>query len=154
MMKTLIRHTAHSDFPRLLQIDQDSFPSGVAYDSAELSFFMNRAGAETIVLESSGTIVAFLIMEVHRNRRMANIVTLDVDKDHRRHGHATQLLKRSEQILTEYGVETYDLQVDVTNAGAIRFYELHGFETVRVLRDYYANGNDAYLMVKELVKDE
>jgi [ribosomal protein S18]-alanine N-acetyltransferase len=154
MMKTLIRHTADSDFPRLLQIDQDSFPTDVAYDSAELFYFMNRAGAETIVLESTGTIVAFLIMEVHRNRRMANIVTLDVDKDHRRLGHATQLLKRSEEILVEYGVEIYDLQVDVTNSGAIRFYKRHGFETVRVLRKYYANGNDAYLMVKELAKDD
>jgi [ribosomal protein S18]-alanine N-acetyltransferase len=154
MTKTLIRYTAHSDFPRLLQIDQDSFPRGVAYDSAELLYFMNRTGAETIVLEKTGTIVAFLIMEIHRNRRMANIVTLDVDKNHRRLGYATQLLRRTEEILASYGVEIYDLQVDVNNSGAIRFYKGHGFEMVRVLRRYYPNGNDAYLMVKELVKDD
>jgi ribosomal-protein-alanine N-acetyltransferase len=85
---------------------------------------------------------------------MANIVTLDVDKDHRRLGYATQLLRRTEEILASYGVEIYDLQVDVNNSGAIRFYKSHGFEMVRILRRYYPNGNDAYLMVKELVKDD
>jgi ribosomal-protein-alanine N-acetyltransferase len=150
MTKTLIRHAVRSDFPALLEIDVASFPSGVAYDSVELSYFMNRSGAETIVLEADASIVAFLIMEVHRNRRFATIVTLDVKEGHRRNGYATQLLVRSEEMLNNYGVEIYDLQVDVANTGAIRFYKRHGFETVRLLREYYANGNDAYLMVKEL----
>jgi ribosomal-protein-alanine N-acetyltransferase len=152
MTKTLIRHAVSTDFNTLLEIDVASFPSGVAYDSLELSYFMNRPGAETIVLEADGAIAAFLIMEVHRNGRFATIVTLDVKDGYRRQGYATRLLKRSEEILGTYGVELYDLQVDVTNSGAIRFYRSHGFEKVRLLREYYANGNDAYLMVKELPK--
>jgi len=111
---------------------------------------MDREGAETIVLEVDKTIVAFLIMEVLRNRRRATVVTLDVDERHRRNGYGSQLLKRSEQTLADYGVEIYDLQVDVTNRAAIIFYKKHGFENVRVLPNYYANGHDAYLMVKEL----
>jgi ribosomal-protein-alanine N-acetyltransferase len=152
MMKTLIRHATSSDFSALLEIDVASFPSGVAYDSVELSYFMNRPGAETIVLEADGAVAAFLIMEVHRNRRFATVVTLDVKNGHLRQGYATQLIERSEEILADYGVEVYDLQVDVSNAGAIRFYERHGFEPVRRLKHYYANGNDAYLMVKDLQK--
>ena len=38
----------------------------------------------------------------------------------------------------------------VTNHAAIDFYKKHGFGKVRTLRHYYANGNDAYLMVKQL----
>jgi ribosomal-protein-alanine N-acetyltransferase len=53
-------------------------------------------------------------------------------------------------MLVNYGVETYDLQVDVTNRPAIAFYKKHGFNTVRTLKNYYANGHDAFLMVKEL----
>jgi ribosomal-protein-alanine N-acetyltransferase len=151
-MKTLIRHATKFDFPILLKIDEASFPPDVAYDSVELSYFMHRHGAETIVLEVDNSIAAFLIMEVHPNRRIATLVTLDVREECRRRGYATQLLERSQGILTEYGVEMYDLQVDVGNHGAIQFYKAHGFKTVRVLRDYYANGNDAYLMVKELQK--
>ena len=151
MTKTLIRHAITTDFDFLLEIDEASFPRGVAYDAAELSYFMSRVGAETIVAEINGTIVAFLIMEVHRNHRTATIVTLDVRQSERRCGLGSQLLKRSEEILADYGVEAYDLQVDVTNEAAVRFYKKHGFKGVRTLRNYYANGNDAYLMVKDLM---
>jgi len=89
-------------------------------------------------------------MEIHHTRRAATIVTLDVCENHRRNGYASRLLKRSQEMLLDYGVEAYDLQVDVTNAGAIAFYKKHGFKTVKTLRKYYANGNDAFLMVKEL----
>jgi ribosomal-protein-alanine N-acetyltransferase len=153
MAKTLIRHAVAADFNTLLEIDEASFPGGVAYDAAELSYFMNRGGAETLVAEEDGGIVAFLILEVHRTRRSATIVTLDVRETHRRSGYGTRLLTRAEDILIDYGVEGYDLQVDVTNRGAIRFYKKHGFQNVRTLQNYYANGNDAYLMVKELLKD-
>jgi len=149
MMKTLIRHAVPADFESLLAIDVSSFPGGVAYDATELAYFMNHEGAETIVLEADGKIVAFLIMEIHRNRRSATIVTLDVCENERRNGYGTQLLRRSEEMLIDFGVEGYDLQVDVTSTGAIAFYKKHGFTTVRTLRRYYANGNDAFLMVKE-----
>jgi [ribosomal protein S18]-alanine N-acetyltransferase len=149
MTKTLIRHAIPADFESLLAIDVSSFPGGVAYDATELAYFMNHEGAETIVLEANGKIVAFLIMEIHRTRRAATIVTLDVCENERRNGYASRLLKRSEEMLLDYGVEAYDLQVDVTNAGAIAFYRKHGFKTVKTLRKYYANGNDAFLMVKE-----
>jgi ribosomal-protein-alanine N-acetyltransferase len=150
MAKTLIRHAVPADFGTLLEIDQASFAGGVAYDAAELSYFMNRNGAETLVLEEDGRIVAFLILELHRTRRSGTIVTLDVCEGFRRMGYGTELLNRAEDILCEYGAEAYDLQVDVTNRGAITFYRKHGFRTVRTLRQYYSNGNDAYLMVKEL----
>ena len=111
MTKTLIRHAVTRDFQSLLEIDEASFPGGVAYDAAELAYFMNRHGAETIVAELDGTIMAFLIMEVHRTHRTATIVTLDVRETHRRTGLGSELLKRSEEILTDYGVEAYDLQM-------------------------------------------
>jgi ribosomal-protein-alanine N-acetyltransferase len=151
MPKTLIRHAVQEDFQVLLEIDEASFPRGVAYDANELAYFMSRNGAETIVVEEDGAIVAFLIMEVHRNRRSATVVTVDVRENSRRKGYGSQLLKRGEEILHDYGIELYDLQVDVANCEAILFYKKHGFNLVRTLRKYYTNGHDAYLMVKELM---
>lgn len=151
MPKTLIRHAVREDFEVLLEIDEASFPRGVAYDANELAYFMNRAGSETIVLEENGTIVAFLIMELHRSRRSATIVTVDVQENVRRKGYGSQLLLRAEEILNDYGIEFYDLQVDVSNNKAILFYKKHSFNIVTTLRNYYANGHDAYLMVKDLM---
>ena len=149
-VKSLIRHALPTDFKILLEIDEASFPGGVAYNAAELSYFMHRDGAETLVAEEDGQIVAFVIVEIQTGRRRATVVTLDVRATHRRSGYGTQLLTRAEEILVDYGVEVYDLQVDVTNRGAIDFYKRHGFKMVRTLKNYYANGNDAFLMMKEL----
>ena len=150
MTKTLIRHATSQDFPALLEIDEASFPVGVAYSSNELAYFMNRPAAETLVLERDGSVAAFLIMDVKRRRKHATIITLDVRQDYRRHGYASRLIQRSQEILIGYGVETYDLQVDLENHGAIKFYEKHGFERADVLRNYYSNGHDAFLMTKKL----
>ena len=63
MPKTLVRRAASKDFPTLLSIDQNAFPPGIAYDSEELSWFMERENAHTFVAEAGGKIVGFLLME-------------------------------------------------------------------------------------------
>jgi ribosomal protein S18 acetylase RimI-like enzyme len=151
-MKTLIRHATGDDFPTLLSIDEASFPREIAYDCVELSFLTKRPGAETLVLEETGTIAAFLLMEVNRRRKRATLVTLDVRSEKRRKGYASNLIRHSESILQEYGVHTYDLQVDVRNEGAVLFYQKHGFQIERRLKKYYPGGHDAWLMVKKLLK--
>jgi len=151
MTNTTIRRATGADFPTLLEIDSASFPDGLAYDSDELSYFMNQPGAETWVLESEGSIAAFMIVDVDRRNRWITLVTLDVLQDYRRLGFGSILMKKSEEIALENNARNFRLQVDVTNAGAIRFYEKHQFQASRKLPHYYSNGNDAYLMIKRLV---
>jgi len=154
MSKTIIRHTTSEDFPVLLEIDAASFPEETAYSSKELSYFMNQAGAETIVLERGGTIAAFLIVEVDHRKRSGTVVTLDVREGCRRLGFGSQLIQRAEEIVTENDAWQFRLQVDVNNAGAIAFYEKHGFQRARKLNRYYADGHDAWLMIKTLRQDD
>jgi ribosomal-protein-alanine N-acetyltransferase len=150
MTKTLVRNAASADFPTLLKIDKASFPPGIAYDFVELSYFMRRKGARTLVAEVDGDIVGFLLLEIMSRRKAATLVTIDIRAEHRRKGYGTELLARSEQILREAAILRYELQVDTANADAMVFYRKHGFVIVNTLKGYYANGNDAYLMVKEI----
>src|SRR5207244_12597200 len=130
MAKTLIRHAVREDFETLLEIDEASFPGGVAYDADELSYFMTRDGAETIVAEEDGEIVAFIIMEVHRTRRTGTVITLDVREAYRRSGYGTKLLQRGEEMLVDYGDELWDLQLEVKNRSAIRCDQTHACNVV------------------------
>jgi ribosomal-protein-alanine N-acetyltransferase len=150
MTKTLVRNAVSADFPTLLKIDKASFPPGIAYDFVELSYFMRRKGARTLVAEVDGDIVGFLLLEIISRRRAATLVTIDIRAERRRNGYGTKLLDHSEQILREAAVSRYELQVDTANASALEFYRKHGFAIVNTLKRYYANGNDAYLMVKEI----
>ena len=150
MTKTHVRNAVSTDFPTLLKIDKASFPPGIAYDFVELSYFMRRKGARTLVAEVDGDIVGFLLLEIMSRRPTATLVTIDIRTEHRRKGYGTELLERSEQTLREASISRYELQVDTGNAGALEFYRKHGFVIVNRLKGYYANGNDAYLMVKEI----
>ena len=150
MTKTYVRSADSADFSTLLSIDRGSFPPGIAYSSAELSYFMRRPGAQTLVAEIDGEIVGFILVDVSPRRKAANMVTLDISARHRRKGYATELFLKSERVLIELAIERYELQVDVENASAIAFYRKHGFEMERTLKRYYANGNDAYFMSKAL----
>lgn len=111
---------------------------------------MSHPGSETLVLEEGGKIHAFLMMDVNHRRKTATLVTLDVLSDYRRQGHASELLSRSEQILADYGVTTYKLQVDTRNEAALAFYRKNGFEAQRLLRNYYPGERDAWEMIKRL----
>ena len=134
----------------LLSIDETCFPPEIAYDCHDLKHMMGRAGAETIVVEEDGGIRGFLLMDVDRSGKVATLVTLDVQSEHRRKGYASSLLSRSEQILVNHGVATYKLQVDTKNEAAITFYRRSGFEVERLLRKYYPGSRDAWQMVKKL----
>jgi ribosomal protein S18 acetylase RimI-like enzyme len=81
---------------------------------------------------------------------MATLITLDVRDGKRRQGYASSLLKHAEDLLSNYGVTQYDLEVDVQNESALAFYRKHGFETAKLLPHYYATGHDAWRMVKSL----
>jgi ribosomal protein S18 acetylase RimI-like enzyme len=149
-MKTQIRHSTSKDFPVLLSIDQACFPPDVAYDYMDMKHMMSRPGAETLVLEESGEIRAFLLIDIDHRRKSATLVTLDVLAEHRRRGYASILFSRSEEILKTHGVTHYSLQVDVHNDAAIAFYRKNGFKEERLLRKYYPGSRDAWQMTKKL----
>ncbi len=151
MSKSLIRHAAGTDFPTLLSIDKASFEPGIAYDSRELAYYMNRDGAATLVAEIDGRIAGFILLEIHRRKRTATVVTLDVLAENRRRGIGSQLLNASEEMLRNNEVRRCELQVDVNNRDAVGFYVKSGFEVVHLLPHYYSNGNDAYLMAKKIL---
>ncbi len=153
-MKRLIRRAVAADFPTLLAIDQSCFPPGVAYDRWELRYFMSQAGATNLVAEVEDQTVGFLVLDSEPEGRRATLVTLDVVEAHRNTGIGSLLLDRSEELLRKQEISRYRLQVDISNEGAIAFYQKHGFRTHQTLSGYYSNGADAYLMEKEIVSSQ
>jgi len=49
-----------------------------------------------------------------------------------------------------YDAKEVYLEVRVSNTPAIRLYEKLGFKIVKVLEGYYSDGENAYLMAREL----
>ncbi|EWG07341.1 MAG: ribosomal-protein-alanine acetyltransferase [Candidatus Aramenus sulfurataquae] len=79
--------------------------------------------------------------------KKGHVVSIAVLEKFRNQGIGSALLDASIKSMKEdYGAEEVYLEVRVTNYPAISLYEKFGFTKVKVLKHYYADGEDAYLM--------
>src|SRR5271166_6351061 len=117
-----IRDYRAADFDRLWQIDQLCFPDGIAYTQMELSGFIMKRNAITLVAEAQaantgesgpssqdtdtcagpGRIVGFAVAHPIRGR-IGRILTLDIISHARRFGLASHLMQEIERRLREAG---------------------------------------------------
>jgi ribosomal-protein-alanine N-acetyltransferase len=150
-----IRDYRAADFYRLWQIDQMCFPPGIAYTQMDLTGFVTRRKAITLVAEFAngnelaGRIAGFAVAQPMR--KIGRILTLDILPEARRFGLATRLMQESEQRLRAAGCDQVYLETAVTNESALLLYQKLGYEILRTLPLYYpTHALDAYLMGKGL----
>jgi ribosomal-protein-alanine N-acetyltransferase len=150
-VQTLIRESHERDFERLWAIDQACFDAALAYSRAELRFYMRLPGAFTLVAESDGAILGFVVARAMRNG-IGHIITIDVLEAARRAGTGSLLLAAAEDQLRQAACRAVTLETAVDNLAAISFYQRHAYSILRTLRGYYSNGLDALVMQKRLQK--
>ncbi len=80
----------------------------------------------------------------------AEVLTLGVSPDARRHGLASALLRQAMTTLASHGARALFLEVSDCNLPAISLYRKAGFTDAGRRRNYYADGSDAYVMCREL----
>ena len=148
-----IREFRKPDFRRLWEIDQACFVSGIAYSQEELAYYMTRRTAFTIVAEDpESKIVGFLVGQCVkvRGEQVGHIITIDILPEARRARLGTELMSVAEKRLADAGCGRISLEVAVDNAGAIAFYQRHGYSISRTVPRYYNNELDALEMEKQL----
>ncbi len=85
------------------------------------------------ILFEKGEIARIAIIPQLQNKGIGNILLNDA-------------LKR----MIEQNVISFSLEVRVSNEAAIRLYEKNGFSKKLIKKGYYQDGEDAYLMLKEI----
>jgi ribosomal-protein-alanine N-acetyltransferase len=142
----VVRDLLAADLDEAWALDQRCFEAGIAYSHAEIWSFFARPGSVALAAERDGRFEGFAIAE--RRGVRGHVITIDVAETARRRGVGRRLFSALFARLEDAGAREIRLEVDVRNAGAIRFYESLGFDRTRVLRGYYGKGLDAYEMVK------
>jgi len=159
----IVRQYCARDFDRLWQIDQLCFPEGIAYTQMDLTGFIMKRNAITLVAEThetlegkrqdtaSGDRITGFVIAYRLRGQVARIATLDILPEARRLGLASRLMQECEQRLRAAGcVEVY-LETAVNNEAALRLYRKLGYEIVRVLPEYYSSHSlDAFQMAKRI----
>ena len=163
-----IRDFRPADFETLWRIDQTCFAPGIAYSRRELTFYMQRRGAFTLIamngragavvrsvsLEASDStasedsVAGFIVAEADRGS--GHIITIDVIAAARRAGVGSLLLQSAEGRLERSRCSLVELETAVDNVSALSFYKRHGYSVVATAPRYYSNGLDALVLQKGL----
>ncbi len=81
----------------------------------------------------------------------ARILMLATTEKYRSLGIGSELIENFVQTCRNYGIITVRLEVRIDNKRGIEFYQRHGFIVTSILRNYYSDGSDAYVMWKQLI---
>jgi len=145
----VIREFRPAEFLELWRIDQACFEAQFAYSQKELAWYMRRPGAFTLVAEDAGKTVGFVTASPTKPQT-GHIITIDIVEAARRGGVGSELLRAAEERLRAGGAERVQLEVAVSNTGAIHFYQRRGYGVVRTLPRYYNGELDGLLMEKAI----
>lgn len=174
-MRFTVRDYRREDFNIIWEIDQACFPPGISYSRYELSYYLRRSGAFSLIAESwieegntaesesaaseiapsaakvdGHEILGFLVAESNR-RGVGHVITLDVRSGARKHGVGSQLLEAAETRLQSAKCNSVRLETAVDNVSALGFYKRHGYDVIKTIPRYYSNGVDALLLEKNLL---
>lgn len=156
----IIRNARMDDIDEIMRINRLTLPENYPY-----YFFVEHLKeyglAFFVAVTNEGKIVGYIMPRIEWGFsnlkqlptlvRKGHVVSIAVLEEYRRKGIGTALLESSMRSMkNEYNADEVYLEVRVSNYAAIRLYEKLGFKKVKVLKSYYADGEDAYLMARPL----
>lgn len=142
----MIRQLKKEDLDSVLKLEKDLFLEDAWTEQMFMDEMNQNPYANIYVYELDNEIVGYFdLLVAYESAEIANI---GVSKKHQHLGIGTQMMKFIEQLVQESNCENFSLEVRMSNENAIHLYEKFGFEIVSFRKKYYADGEDAYLMVK------
>jgi ribosomal protein S18 acetylase RimI-like enzyme len=144
-----IRLATIADLDELEWLEDNVFVQD-RYHRAQLRYLLSEAYATTHVAVEGAQIVGWAIMLWKRKSHVGHLHSLGVRREWQGHGIGPKLLDLIEAEATERGCDRVSLYARATNEQAIRVYSRRGYETVKVIKDYFVDGGTGLRMMKHL----
>jgi ribosomal-protein-alanine N-acetyltransferase len=143
-----LRRARRRDIATVAAIEDASFP-----DPWKEEIFLEALecyGAAFFVAEYADRIVGFVTaaLEDTGTEIYGHIMNIAVDHQFRSKGIGTKLVARIELECLIAGATAMQLEVRQSNRAAQEFYQRIGYQQALTIAGYYANGEDAVLMIK------
>ncbi len=143
-----IERMQREDLQHVMAIEKEAFP-----DPWHESFFKrelrkDRKHAYLYVAKLHRKVIGFIVFYIISGE--GHIYNIAVDTAYRRHGIGKYLLESALEIIEKNGVDEVFLEVSVTNTAALELYKKYHFQVFGVRKRYYSNGDDAYVLRKEM----
>ncbi len=143
-----IRKFKLSDLAGVMEIEKASFPKSQAYPRSYFERYYQKYPQGFIVAENKGKIIGYAIGQLKNNS--GEFISLAVRPEFRQKGIGKELTNFLINHFKEKGGKEISLNVRTGNKIAISFYKNLGFKILKTIKNYYQNGEDAYLMKKEV----
>jgi [ribosomal protein S18]-alanine N-acetyltransferase len=148
-----VRRFQPSDLDGVIRINRECLP-----ENYSTLFFMNlykRFPETFIVAEINREIVGYIMCRIETGipsfkvlgiAKKGHVISIAVLPEHHRKGIGNQLIKKATRAMVNYKAKECYLEVRESNLPAIKLYKKLGFEVVRSIRNYYADGENAFVM--------
>ncbi len=145
--KISFRRATIDDLEEIQSIERSSFK--YPYSTFYMKNLLKYADIY-YVAEMDNKIVGYIIARKEAYN-MGHIISIAVHPDYRKMGIGEKMLQKVEKELKEMGCYRVYLEVRISNQPAISLYKKLGYLTFKVIHNYYADGEDAYMMIKSLI---
>jgi len=152
-----IRNACEMDLDKIIEINMKCLPEH--YPRFFWLEHLRKWNKAFFVAEINEEIVGYVMCRVEIGighikpwiRKLGHVISIAVLEKFRRRGIGKALMISAMNALKkEYNVSEVYLEVRISNIPAIRLYEQLGFKKVKIIKSYYLDGEDAYVMAKEL----
>ncbi len=134
----------------IARLQSETFDKAWAQD--DIKALLSGPGAIALIAHWDSLAVGYIL--ARSTGEEAELLSVGVSRSHRRLGIGGALLHRVEQALQHTGTAKLFLEVDATNAAALKLYARDGFRKIGTRKLYYkaANGrrSDALVLRKHL----
>lgn len=150
MREILFQNPSEEDLGELYRLEVECF-SREAYPPQIILFYIRLARESFIIARDKITkrIKGYVVGLIEGGGE-GHIISICVARDYRKRGLGRKLMELIEEYFRSRNVCMSRLEVKTTNTEALRLYSSLGYEKREILKSYYPDGEDAYLMIKRL----
>ncbi len=143
------RETVRADLLAVFRIEKASFAQPWPYRAFER--FLGVPGFLVADIGDGGEVAGYVVAdsETHRGQPLGHVKDIAVAPTHRGRGIGATLLERAIDAMRRQQVRRVKLEVRESNDRALALYRQYGFVHRSTARSYYADGEDALVLVRE-----
>jgi ribosomal-protein-alanine N-acetyltransferase len=144
----MLRRARKDDIDTIVAIEAESFPD--PWNAEVFSETMAYFGETFFVAVAGGNVIGFIAggLENTGEELYGHICNLAVTRTYRKRGVGRMLVRREEQQFAIEMAAGVQLEVRLSNRSAQEFYRSLGYREVFQIAGYYANSEDATVMMK------
>lgn len=137
-----IRWMIRKYIPEILGIEGGSFENPWSED--DFTRCLRQRNCIGMIAEHDKLVVGFMVYELHKDQ--LHVLNLATNPHYRRMGVGTAMVDKLIGKLSQEGRNRIMLEVRETNLVAQQFFRASGLRATSILRDYYDDVEDAYVM--------